>query len=49
MYVRVQTNCLDFEGREVKVKVATRSDVQNFGSPYYLHGLKDHSVIEYDA
>jgi len=41
-----------FEGREVKVKVATRSVMQNFGTPYFLNDVKDHRfdcLIEYDT
>jgi len=38
-------NWLGFEGRGVKVKVATRSAVQNFGTPYLLNGFKDHNQI----
>ena len=46
-------HCFGFEGRRAKVKVATRSGVQNFGTPYLLNGLRDHNkreyIIEHDA
>ena len=38
-------NHLDCEGRGFKVKVATRSDVKSFGTPYLLNGLKDFDQI----
>jgi len=41
---KYSTPCLDkllFEGREIKVKVATRSGVKKFGTPYLMNGLKD--------
>ena len=38
-------NLLDFEGRGLKVKVATRSDVKNVGTPYLLNGVKDFNQI----
>jgi len=36
---------LGFEGRGGKVKVATRSNVKNFETPYLVNGLKDHNQI----
>ena len=41
IYIGRQMNWLGFEGREVKVKVATRSDVKNFRNPYLLNSLTD--------
>jgi len=38
-------NFLGSEGREVKIKVATRSDVKNFDTPYLLNGLKNYNQI----
>ena len=40
-------NWLDFKGRRFKVKVTTRSDVKNFGTPYLyvLNGLMDFDQI----
>jgi len=43
--LRPQMNLLDFEGRGLKVKVATRSDVKNVGTPYLLNGVKDFNQI----
>ena len=36
---------LCFEGQAVKIKVVTRSDVNNFGTPCLLNGLKYHNQV----
>jgi len=42
-------NCLGFEGRGVKVKIPTRSDFPNFGTPYLLNDNQIFCVIQHDA
>ena len=38
-------NWLGFEGRGFKVKVTTKSDMDNFGTTYFLNGLNGHNQI----
>jgi len=43
--VEVKDELISLKGQGVRVKVATRSDMQNFGTQYLLNGLKYHNQV----